>query len=59
MSPSIGTAAAVSSLTRMNSTVKDLFIYLYDLSPLDMSILFLLIKDKKTNNLRTHFSYNK
>jgi predicted transcriptional regulator len=31
----------------MNSTVKDLFIYLYDLSPLELDLLFFLIKNKK------------
>jgi predicted transcriptional regulator len=35
----------LSSITRMNSTVRDLFIYIYDLSPLDLDILFLLIKN--------------
>lgn len=42
-----GGAPPLSSLTRMNSTVKDLFTYIYDLTPLDLDILFLLIKDKK------------
>jgi predicted transcriptional regulator len=37
---------SVNSLTRMNATVKDLFIILYDLSPLDLDILFLLISKK-------------
>ena len=37
-------APPLSSLTRMNSTLRDLFIYLYDLSPLELDILFLLIK---------------
>ncbi|HEU4446592.1 MAG TPA: helix-turn-helix domain-containing protein [Nitrososphaeraceae archaeon] len=37
---------SVNSLTRMNATVKDLFIQLYDLSPLDLDILFLLISKK-------------
>src|ERR687892_1210787 len=41
----------LSSLTRMNSTVKDLFIYIYDLSPLEMDLLFLLIKKKKEATL--------
>ena len=41
----------LSSLTRMNSTLRDLFIYLYDLSPLDLDILFLLIKEKKPMTL--------
>ena len=30
----------------MNATVKDLFIQLYDLSPLDLDILFMLIRNK-------------
>ncbi len=33
----------INTLTRMNATVKDLFIQLYDLSPLDLDILFMLI----------------
>ena len=37
---------SVNSLTRMNATVKDLFIQLYDLSPLDLDILFMLISKK-------------
>ena len=41
----------LSSITRMNSTVKDLFIYLYDLSPLDLDLLFLLIRNKKPLSL--------
>ena len=36
----------VNALTRMNATVKDLFIQLYDLSPLDLEILFMLIRNK-------------
>jgi predicted transcriptional regulator len=46
-----GGAPPLSSLTRMNSTIKDLFIYIYDLSPLDLDILFLLIKNKKAMSL--------
>ena len=41
----------LSSITRMNSTIRDLFIYLYDLSPLELDILFLLIKNKKPMTL--------
>jgi predicted transcriptional regulator len=41
----------LSTLTRMNSTVKDLFIYIYDLSPLELDLLFLLIKRKKPATL--------
>jgi predicted transcriptional regulator len=44
-------APPLSSLTRMNSTLKDLFIYLYDLSPLDLDLLFLLIKKDKPMTL--------
>jgi len=44
-------APPLSSLTRLNSTVKDLFIYIYDLSPLDLDILFFLIKNKKAMTL--------
>src|SRR5918997_5721985 len=36
----------INALTRMNATVKDLFIQLYDLSPLDLEILFILIRNK-------------
>lgn len=35
----------------MNSTVKDLFIYLYDLSSLELDLLFILIKNKKSMTL--------
>ena len=37
----------INALTRMNATVKDLFIQLYDLSPLDLDLLFILIKSSK------------
>jgi predicted transcriptional regulator len=37
----------LNALTRINSTVKELFIYLYDLSPLDLDLLFIMIKDAK------------
>ena len=40
-------ASPVTSITRLNSTVKDLFIYLYNLSPLDVDVFFLLMKNKK------------
>lgn len=36
----------INTLTRLNATVKDLFIQLYDLSPLDLDILFMLISKK-------------
>ncbi len=35
----------------MNSTVKDLFIYLYDLSTLELDLVFILIKNKKSMTL--------
>jgi predicted transcriptional regulator len=44
-------APPLSSLTRMNSTLKDLFIYLYDLSPLDLDLLFVLIKRERPMTL--------
>src|ERR671939_40269 len=44
-------APPLSSLTRMNSTLKDLFIYLYDLSPLDLDLLFVLIKRERPTTL--------
>jgi len=37
---------SVNTLTRVNATIKDLFIQLYDLSPLDLDILFMLISKK-------------
>jgi predicted transcriptional regulator len=43
----------VNTLTRMNATVKDLFIQLYDLSPLDLEILFMLISKKKNDEPMT------
>ena len=43
----------VNSLTRMNATVKDLFIQLYDLSPLDLDILFMLISKKNSEPTMT------
>jgi predicted transcriptional regulator len=44
---------SVNSLTRMNATVKDLFIQLYDLSPLDLDILFMLISKKNEEKTMT------
>ena len=43
----------VNSLTRMNATVKDLFIQLYDLSTLDLDILFMLISKKNSEPTMT------
>jgi len=37
----------------MNATVKDLFIQLYDLSPLDLDIVFMLISKKNNNEPMT------
>jgi predicted transcriptional regulator len=49
-SSSMPSTPPINSLTRMNATVKDLFIQLYDLSPLDLDILFLLIANNKNND---------
>jgi predicted transcriptional regulator len=38
----------ISSLLRTNSTIKDLFAYLYELSPLDTDLLFILIKNNSS-----------
>jgi predicted transcriptional regulator len=38
---------SVNTLTRMNATVKDLFIQLYDLSPPELDVLFMLISREK------------
>jgi predicted transcriptional regulator len=38
---------SVNTLTRMNATVKDLFIQLYDLSAPELDILFMLISREK------------
>jgi|SRR5581483_886305 len=46
MSPS-----QVDSSARINSSIRDLFIYLYDLSPLDLDLLFLMIKSKEPMTL--------
>lgn len=42
-SPSI----SVSSITRMSATVKDLFVYLYDLSPFELELLLILNRVNK------------
>jgi len=44
-------ASSIKTITRINSTVKDLFIYLYDLSPLELDLLFILIKNKMSMTL--------
>jgi predicted transcriptional regulator len=38
----------VAALTRVNSTVKDLFVYLYNLSPLEVDLLLLLMINNKS-----------
>lgn len=43
----------INTLTRVNATVKDLFIQLYDLSPLDLDILFMLISKKNDGPMMT------
>ena len=37
----------ISSLIRTNTTIRDLFVYLYELNPLEADLLFILIKTKK------------
>jgi predicted transcriptional regulator len=41
----VSSSPPVSTLTRMSSTLKDLFIYIYDLTPLDMDVLIILVKN--------------
>jgi predicted transcriptional regulator len=43
LSPSI---SPLSSVTRLNSSVKELCVYLYNLSPLEMDLLFIMLKDQ-------------
>ena len=40
-------SSPISTITRINSNIKDLFIYLYDLSPLDLDLLLILMKKNK------------
>lgn len=40
-------ASQLNAVTRLNSSAKDLLIYLYELAPLDADLLFLLLKTKK------------
>jgi predicted transcriptional regulator len=49
--PPLSTPFPISSITRINSTIKDLFIYLYDLSPLDLDLLIIMIQNKKAMTL--------
>jgi predicted transcriptional regulator len=46
----MSTAHYINALTRINSTVRDLFIYLYNLSPLELDILLTLITKSSNNN---------
>lgn len=41
------TTIPISSLLRTNTTIRDLFVYLYELSPLEVDVLFILIKNHK------------
>jgi predicted transcriptional regulator len=40
----------ITALTRINATVRDLFIYLYNLSPLELDILLTLITNSANNS---------
>lgn len=40
-------APSLNSITRLNATVKDLLIYLFDLTPLDIEVLFNLMRNRK------------
>jgi predicted transcriptional regulator len=44
-------SSPLSSITRLNATVKDLLIYLFDLAPLDIDLLFTLMKARKPLNV--------
>jgi len=46
-------ASSVSSITRMNSSIRDLFTILYDLSLLELELLFILISKNKPVALET------
>jgi predicted transcriptional regulator len=43
------TTIPISSLIRTNTTMRELFVYLYELSPLEVDLLFILIKNKSSN----------
>lgn len=58
MTPPVSSFPPVSTITRMSSTLKDLFIYIYDLSPLDMDVLIILVKNSSTPS-RTGAKANK
>ena len=42
---------SIASITRMNATLKDLIMSLYDLSPLEFDLLFALIAREKATSL--------
>jgi predicted transcriptional regulator len=44
-------AYSINAITHINSTAKELLIYLFDLSPLEVQLLFLLIKTRKSMTL--------
>ena len=44
-------SSSVSSITRMNSSIKDFFTILYDLSPLELELLFVLISKNEPVSL--------
>ena len=46
----MSTAHYINALTRVNSTVRDLFIYLYNLSPLELDALLTLITKSSNDN---------
>ena len=43
----------ITALTRINATVRDLFIYLYNLSPLELDILLTLITNSTNNSKKS------
>ncbi len=46
-------SCSVTSITRMNSTIRDLFTILYELSPLELELLFALISNNKPVSLES------
>lgn len=47
----VAASIPISNLIRKNSTLKDLFLYVYDLSPLEMDLLITLVKKKNAMTL--------
>ena len=47
------TTLPISSLIRTNTTMRELFVYLYELSSLEVDLLFILIKNKGSSKLLT------